>query len=612
MKYLYIFEDHKDTQKGGDFYFLRKEPKYVEFFKDLMERDNFMTKSQAYERYNDIRAHRNTIKQNNIDVFAIKTVEELDDMIANVKLIERFNKFIKLLPNHLRNEIKGNEDKKEIFGYMVNEFDYEEYKEIFLTKVAKYRNVEELFSAINNYIGSDNKDIREIIDEIEGTDGIRVFKVLPNQLTAIVFSEKASCMFGSQQWCISDESRNYWDDYISDELGVQYFVWNFNKHDTNPLSKIGVTIYDNGRFDAFNKADKKVTHLIRAIGKDTTDSLLNIDQLPKEDLKEYFINNLRSDNYSGIKDNKYYKLLNQVVDDKFKRNSFFAEPYKCIKIFQTTDFLSDKEIQKAVDKEPNLITLQSLNKRLPTEFMYDFVIANPTKMHYVDKSHYENITEKDYLKMVFNYTDYIDELSFSSNPFSLISKLKEVRPEKFDDPIFIKLLFDTNLEVSLRYFNDGLTKIPIRVFNNMYRDNKKEWDDVLDKFTYRENSTIPRTDEICLILRNYFRNEKAMTNYDTMDLFIFNARYEKREVGVNSINNKKIYEEILVPEKLITDHPFNLVKLISQMRGRVIMYDDLKTYGIWVNKDLFDVDNINNMLDEDWFLDLVDSRKIEL
>jgi len=623
MRYVYLFENHEELLDKWSF--LRKEPKYLEFFKKLIKNDGpsinknddepVEISKKALELcedfYETIQRHRNTIKQNNIDVLSINSFEELTDMIADVELIEKFNKFTKLLPNHLRNELRGSKSKSDKFKNTIINFEYEEYKNIFLKKVSKYKSVGELFKAINNYLASTNKSIHEIIDEIEDMDGIDVFSVSDEVLIAIVFSKEASCKFGSQQWCISGNGGSYWNTYVPKKLGVQYFVWDFNKEESDTWSKIGISVYTD-RYEAFDNADRRISNISKAIGKKRADSLLNIDQLSDDQAKKYLLYNISDLLIYNDGDGKNTDRFSKIIDNKFKRELFFKNPKGSLNFFDTVDFVSDSELQKVVNKHPKIISYKTVNKRLSTEYMREFAIKHPDKIDDIDESHFETLSKTEYRNMVFNYTTYLDKTNTSShvvNIWDRLEKIKRVKLEYMEDIDFIKSLFKTNLNHSLRFFADLLMKIPMSEVNEMYMSNENAWDRILDEGINNKNVTGYRVKKHFDILKSYFNNKTTMENFASMDLFVFNARYTKREIGVNPNSGKKQYEEVLEPEKMVRVNPLTLNHIVGAMRRRTMVQDDLTLYGMWVSLDLFDEETIDSMLKDDWFLDLIDSRK---
>lgn len=610
MKYLYIFENHKDIT--GEWSFLRKEPKYIDFFKKLNDNDEVKEDERisiAKDYYEVIRKHRNTIKQNNMDIISLNSYEELTDVIQELELIEKFNKFTKLLPNHLRNEIKGSKEKQDKFKNSIIEFNYEEYKNVFLSKVSKYRNVNELLRAINNYLGSTNESIHILVDRIESTDGIRVFDIKDDILIAMVFSRKASCKFGSQQWCISGSTGNSWDSYVPDKMGVQYFIWDFNRDDTDAYSKIGISVYKNDKKEAFDKSDGSVLNLNNILGKDVVDSLLDISKISDDDLKSYLYYNLTSLMRRGH-DSSDRIRFDRVIDDKLKKEIFSSDPTGYIKFFGNIDIINDDELMDLIDNDPLYISIKEINSRLPIEFLINFVIENPQYMKNIDKSHYVNISKSDFIKMLFNYTDFLDGES-NVNMYNLLADIKQINPLYFTEPSFIKTLLKLNTDHTLRYFPDLLQVLTIKTVNKLYRDNEEEWDGCLDNYQGKNGY---KTDTYLKHFKSYFSNKITMENFDTMDFFLFNASYQKIKIGVNSDNKKPQYEEVLTPEKFIIYNPLVVDGMIGMMKYRTMMQEGLRTYGIWVNKGLFDEESIDNMLSkkESWFLDLVDSRKIRV
>lgn len=612
MRYLFIFENYKDVL--GDFSFLRKEPKYINFFKKLMEKDNSLTIDKVEEIYNELRIHRNTIKQNNIDILSLENTEQIEDVIQEIILIEKLNKFIKLLPNRLRNELKRDNDKLIKFKNAIIDFDYNEYKNIFLKKVIKYKSVDELLKAINNYLSTNNITIHELVDDIEDTNGIEVFNIIDDMVIAIVYDRKASCKFGSQQWCISGNGGGHWDTYVPNKLGVQYFIWDYSKEETDALSKIGISLYEHGKYVAFDKSDRKIDHLDKVLSDDILNSLLNIYELDKYQMEKYILYNIEA--LMGSTDINISKRINDIMDSDFKMKIFYNNPEGYIKLFKNIDDISDNDLLEVLDKNPSIFSLSVVNKRLPKDFVRDFVIKHPSQVKYVDKSHFDDLSIEDYMDMLSRYSEYIDDTIKNNrdnynrdvNIFGLRADIKEVNNKLFKDPDFIEELFMSYPDTAIRYFPDCLRVLEPSVINDMYRNNKDTWDEVLNsnKGGYKPNIFMKG-------LKKYFSNEITMRNFDTMNFVIFNAGYDRKKVGENPKTGKSLYEEVLNVENFVNYNPFELDSpIIKMMKLRATTQGDIKTYGIWIEKDAIDVEDMRDMSEEEWFLDLIDSRKIPL
>tara|TARA_R110000772_G_scaffold2410_4_gene8600 strand:+ start:69023 stop:70891 length:1869 start_codon:yes stop_codon:yes gene_type:complete len=622
MKYLRLrlFENHEDL--NGKWSFLRKEPKYLEFFKKLNDNSKVPEDKEieiSKDYYEIIQKHRNTIKQNNIDLFSLNNYEELTDEIADIELIEKFNKFTKLLPNHLRNELRGSKSKSKKFREVLIDFDYDEYKNIFLKKVSRYKSFESFYDAIKHYLGSNNKSIKELVDEIEESDGIRVFKVSGKMLVAMVFSKEASCKFGSSQWCISGNGGSYWDSYVPNKLGVQYFIWDFSRvgTDMSSWSKIGITIYKDGLV-AFDNTDSPITQLHHAIGKNTEKWLLSIDQLSNRDAKEYFRYNL---NAIPKYINKYGKL-HPVLNDKFKKQVLWENPKKYMEIFSGIDFLTDQEVLDLLDKYPAMINKKMISNRLPSEKVIDYIIKAPDLLlsRSFNNDHFENLSKSNYRKMIFNLIKraggwkeeldaprakdwYGDSYDFKNAWLELV----KIKPEYLRDENFIESLFKINPDYSLRYLSKLLTELPFETMNSLYNDSSEQWDEILNS----SGKWVEQSKHFNNV-KGYYKNKGAMKNFEDNDLYVFNARYVNKKVGENPTTGKSYYERVLEPEKMVKYTPFK-EKFIPMMKIRAQIQGDLTTYGMWVSKDLFsNDDDIDNMLKDEWFVNLVDSKKFRM
>lgn len=619
MKYLYIFEYYNEINK--EFYFLRKEPKYIPFFKKLMEEDTFLKLSKVEEVYNDIKQHRNTLKQYNIDILSAQSIEEVEDMVQEAKLIEKFNKFTKLLPHNIRNEVRNDREKALKFRHAIIDMEYDSYKNIFLKKVSKYNTFDDMYSALENYISGNNKSMEKLISEIEKSSGIDIYYKDINVLIAIVFSKKASCEYGSQQWCISGNRGSYWDSYVPEDMGVQYFVWDFRKKESDPSSQIGVTKYyeksRRGNYVANDKSDSSINVRNEYWFKE----LKNIVELDKKYLTKYLLYNYRKVMKNPI--HKDSNLISDIVNDpNFKRKSFEIDPVGYLEISEDLSFLTDKEIEDMTTKNPDMINYTTIDSRLSKEYLRNFIVENPKFIQRFDKDFIGSVDEERLYKLMYNMTQYLDnevdwgyKRTIDTQADVKVYYIVDSKEDYFKSEDFILRFLKEHPSESFRYLGKLFKYVEIKEINDLYRENKKEWYSILyNKDEDMKKKTIsPKWIEL---FQSYFRNEGAMQKFEESDLYVFNARYKKVKVGENHITKKPLYEEVLDIERMIKIEPFDITSAstVKAMQLRVMVQGDINTYGLWVSKDLLDEDTIESMShgeESTWFLDLVDRLKFK-
>lgn len=526
MKYMLIFESHSDL--NGDFSFLRKEPKYLPLFKKLLndKEENRTTLHGLEVLYSQIQTHRNTLKQNKINILDAKTLEDVDDMLSRAMWIEKYNKFTKLLPKYLRTEIRGNEELSKKFKEYINEFEYEEYKNIFLTKVVKYKNTDQLFDAMDKYL-SGNVEKRQLVKDINNDPSIRIYSDENDVLVTIVYSKKASCKYGSSQWCISNSRQNYWNSYVPDKNGVQYFIWDFNKKGTDPLSKIGVTIYDKNdyvahdksdysiKFDeipvsegdlkSYNKIDKDDYEMMMIFneellekGRGITKSFKNDEQIEPEFGKKLLKYN--SDLFFKVSDSRD---LDFVTDDELIE--YATDNNKLLINFAVYKRIS-KHIYPIINNDHTLGNLYEILRKDPFSDMGD--IMDKIVDNLTDEQKYELIDKDVTLLKVDHFTDRI-------NQKKLESYIDEFPQLIFHDSIEGKLSIEKYKELCLK-FPEIYTKVsnildtPIDISEDEYRmmihklfERFNEGEYTKDWGSYRSNDFDSSRDSISDVWENY-------------------------------------------------------------------------------------------------------------
>ena len=321
IKYFDVFNESKDSENNNNsqdiFKFLRKEPKFIKQFSEFSADIPIHQLENLYDR---MVKHRNTLKQNKVDLTKLDTVEQITDKLDEMTLIEKANKFLKLVPNPFRSEIKNTPENYKKFKSIVLELDFDLYKSGFMSKVAslKDNDLSAFFKSFENYMVSMTAQMKETFDDINNTEGIDLIFRDKETLIAMVYSHKASIEMGSTQWCISYTSSTNFDNYIGKRRGVQYFIWDFSKEQFNSNSKLGITIYPDSTYDAHDKVDDKV--VIKDIPHNKIfKNISNI--LPKQILKYAKYNKslrteytLLADVLNGGKDREYaYNVMPSLI-----------------------------------------------------------------------------------------------------------------------------------------------------------------------------------------------------------------------------------------------------------------------------------------------------------
>ena len=632
MRYILIYENHSDL--SGDYFFLRKEPKYLDLFKELKEKEG-ISLEELENIYDDIRVHKNTIKEYNLDkrIMSATSLEDIQDIIQESQLIEKTNKFIKLLPSHLRNDIKKVEDNYNKFKDFVVSLDYDSYKNEFSKKLSKYRNTEDLFLALSKFFASKNMDLQKLIKKIESRSDIEIFYINVDLLIAIVYSKKASCDFGSSQWCISGKEGTYWDSYVNNRgESVQYFIWNFDQTGSN--RQIGVTYRSKRDYDAHDSSDRAVR--INSWG---WSSLLKTpDEISDEKKLKYIIYN-KSSQYSIDGDVDIRKILSKKDLSKY---SFSLAKRGIIN-------LTDKEILNVwlndfdAEYEEIIYYLKDRSKSVLYDNLMDILNIRPDLIFKIEDDKLpENLDKEEFIRNKFpedtlmnidehsgdisiDYIiDLVNEISdkYKNNTSEKASNsTKEVKHKVISlIQIYIEnyldveeqeqgiedILFGLMEDYSLPLLDFLLKDIsPSRVVQ-LYESRREAFEFYLNN----SNIFISNGSKTKKVLENWLNNESNLDMFRDRDIFIFNGRYVKKEAGVNPRNGKTLYEEVLQAEKILRLTPFS-ADMIQGIRMRANMHEDLSTYAFDARPGQFSEEFLNTKEFRDLMMDKIDEIKYE-
>ena len=551
----------KEIQK--DFEFLKKEPKYIQLFYNFKELEG-KTKEELVELYDRIKAHRNTLKQNKVDLLKFETYEELSDELYKINLIEKTNKFVKIIPNPLRNNIKSDIDYMKDFSDLIIGYDYDDYKNVFLRNIEKYRygSVEDFFVNFKRHL-KNLAPIKKTLEEIKQNPNAEIVHIDDNYIIALIYSVEASCNLGSAQWCISNNSaESMWSDYIitgrghygnndSDTVGVQYFIWDLTQDSTSVQYKNGVTIYD----------DKK------PLGN-------YLDNSPISNIKDngwykYLKSWENLENYQKIKlvsENpemeKKVKVLDTLSDTE-KKEYIFKYP-KLLKYADSLSVFNNDEIWQMVKTDADIAKFEQVALELTGEQKIQVVINNPNllEINFKNKNVYTSIqgklTREQKLKMI-------------SNKHTLLNKFKLTSDE-------IVKLIEINPTILVTYTN-LLNRVDNVIIKNMYLDNKKDWDRKIAR-TSSDNKT-----KVELLLAHLIKDEDRINKESTKKCYFFLGNVEeidgKKYLIPTSGNNVVYVEDVLNPDPL--NH--TLFQLITKSENS----DSIGLYSSWVSVELGNV-----------------------
>tara|TARA_R110000772_G_scaffold20466_5_gene57002 strand:+ start:149550 stop:151511 length:1962 start_codon:yes stop_codon:yes gene_type:complete len=538
--------------------YLRKEPKYINLFftfKIIEEKSD----QDLRDLYKSIQSHRNTLKQEGVDLTQMKTFEQIHDELTKMELIEKTNKFIKLLPSTLRKIIKGDKYLVEKFSHMLIDYNYDDYKNTFLKKVAKYRTADEFFGALENHLKS-FQGISKIFNNIENHPGAKIVHSSEEYLVARIFSKKASMDLGSQQWCISNNSGYMWDNYIVNNTngygsgkkpGTQYFIWDFRYSPSDSSSLVGATVYQDGQITAHNKADGS----FRIQGKVWAKYCVPFKELSLDDKVRLIADNPKIEEYTGI--------INNLTDRQ--QREILKEVPKLLLQFKDLSFLTNQEIWDLVRQDIELGETESIARELTDDQKVTLVVKNPDLLDLKWKNNpYEPITHK---------LTRGQRIAMISNKHSLYDKFDLSEEEHFEL---------VNLDPKILVTHTVIAqKVDQRRLKEQYLDNKAKWDSQIAQSTGEKKTKIE------LLLSHLTKGEERIEMETHNNCYIIVAR--KQQEGDRTVlipeDNRIIYvEDILSPQ----NQKISTAMLIANFD------DELDGYSTWVPKNVLGLGDLVN------------------
>lgn len=207
--------------------------KLVKWLVDGYDPANICT---PYEYYMELR--NKNLKVPDINKF--NSPEELYDELQKIEAQYKVNKMVQELPSNLKRQYKSLEDKSEI-DKLFYELNSKDERGQLIKKISRYKNLHNLIEVIKSFLESTSKGFRDMLISLETDSNVNVIWSQNNVIVGQIKDYSASCKFGSSSWCIST-NKSYFNQYT--DKGTQYFIWDFNLKSTDPLSLIGITMYD--------------------------------------------------------------------------------------------------------------------------------------------------------------------------------------------------------------------------------------------------------------------------------------------------------------------------------------------------------------------------------
>lgn len=554
--------------KLNKYSFLKKEPKYIDLFHTFAEKEG-KSEQELKDLYKDIQAHRNTLKQNKVDLSKSTTFEEVGDELTRMKLVEKTNKFVKLLPSSLRNEMKSNSNYMHKFSNLLMDYSYNDYKNSFMKKVSRYKDIHEFFGALEHHLES-FAPRSKVFERIENDNSAEVVMSTDEFLVARIYNEGTSCNLGSSQWCISKNGYNHWDSYISGSNnssdaypGVQYFVWDFRFSNTDNSSLIGVTKYRNVRSGyTYNRGDGtyvahgKSDNSMNIDDKDWYKYLVNFDNLTFKQQVKLVSENPKMEKYTGIIDS---------LDDKESRKLLKEIP-RLLLYFKDLSFLTNDEIWNLVKRDKGLAKSLAVANELNEEQRILCIVKDPDLL---EEKWKENPYEK-----VTGLLTRAQKIEMISNKHSLYGSFDLSEDEKFD-------LISHDPKIIVTYTGMAQEVDQLRL-KKMYLSDKDRWDREISS-TKSEKKT-----KIELALKHLIKSDERLKKESTNKVYIF--------IGYKETINGEEYilpdnsEGILMIGDILNSQNDNISSLLL-----LSSFDSsISAYWCWIPQDLLSLDDLKS------------------
>tara|TARA_R110000772_G_scaffold20466_5_gene56839 strand:+ start:8006 stop:10561 length:2556 start_codon:yes stop_codon:yes gene_type:complete len=368
-----------------------------------------------YEYYLDLR-------NKNLKVPDINQFEKSEDLYDALQLIEqqyRSNKIVQELPSNLKRQYKALKDTTEI-DRLFRELSKQDTKGQLINKISRYKTLDELSKTMYNFLSSSSDGYRETVLSLQADPFTDVTYFNNNVIVAKINDYKGSCKFGSSSWCIAT-SASYFSSYTSNGRS-QYFIWDYNLKQTDPLSLIGITMNSFGDILSARKLSDQVN-----AAHDRNDGSLNWGSKSIEDIirdkkiplnkiffdmkgkEEDIFNYLKNDSKSAV---RFLKLNNNIS----LKNRLFKY------------FVDNLQIQKLA-----VINIQVLSSKIKNDYFTDETLIQ----------HLDHILEKnpEYLTDLYKSSE-INSYGSNAPQIAIILRYYTLALERLDIDKVIDILIE--------------------------------------------------------------------------------------------------------------------------------------------------------------------------
>ena len=403
--FLKIIEKESDEYLKDKLTYSFNNPNYLLNSYELLNISNKVIDTfKTYKKYEELFKNYKKLPKDNelhFDILAHDRVEDIDDL-AN-EIIEK-NKTKLYAKRFLGSYMKLMDEESHKLFEVIREKDMSpSLIRDELSKIALFKTSENLNVALNKIIELDSLSVTKIISNIRDNNLDVDFVEKSKDLLMLIPNDKdASNALGSNRWCISNSEYHY-NNYLTKGNNQRYhvFIYDFEKEESDPLSKIAITIDENKKItDAFNNSNTNIKHKINEV--------LGEDKLKKiEEKVDYLLQNKHNyKTFRELKDEKNisHELIKSKTDNILDFYTYLIENDK-MKDF-INDFINSEKSVLNVIKDS--IMLNKVNQERVIEFKKLIEKENESisiDLSKIDSLNIEDNSVKDFLSEKMNKTN---------------------------------------------------------------------------------------------------------------------------------------------------------------------------------------------------------------
>lgn len=543
------------------------------------------------------------ILPNLLDIFKFKDIvkasgdnrpayEIITDAIRDKDKSSAVLDFINLMPSVLRRRFRDNEvyfkmisDSFNTYQSLDDELKKTIYKSFFggdgkPGKISRYKSPDDFIEDFNTLIeNGDTFNIDVIKNEILKTRGAKLIECNyeENYIVADIWTYKASTILGEpSSWCISYKTDNsYWFNSYMDlsKRRKMFFIWNFNMTLSEPMSKLGANIHNNGEpYLVCDKNDKSISDdiFIKYLDDNNINkAFLNIP-ISKEE-EEYRMNDALYKNLSTYKmfdsitaeniQTELPKILNIIKNEEIEVGVSLLLDALDVK-HQT---VSDDAIYHILNKFLDTIGTEKYEKDLFTRFLIKLIFSNEIEVNELELYKlYEKLGNNinyDVLNKMF-YQSHVQILNKLPKLYNII---KEHATKTFYDNQENRSLFfylsnandlDTNFE---KLFNiEDISSFGHEILDTILGEKTQhnflqKLNDLGHEFTIKIRSKKAKD------TTGFYATKYSITNYEQ----IIDSLYNNDEININDLKGLLILNSDKINNLIeISDRRYILNKII--------------------------------------------------